>query len=327
MVLSFSIAGIPVRIHPLFFATALFLGAGSGESLVTLAVWMGVVLFSVLLHEMGHAFVGKLFGISPQIDLHAMGGTTSLPGSHQLGNGKRILISLAGPMSGIVLGTALLLARIHAPQPVLDEAIRRLIWVNLGWGIFNLVPMLPLDGGSVMASVLSSITGGRGLKPARIISIVVAFMLLIGSLAFRMTWIAFLAGLFIFQNVQGLRQDGVVQNDIPLADRLRRGVDALRRDDPELAIDELEPVARDARSPELRAESFRALAFAYASAQRWAQVLGLLEGEGSAHLRVGDLEEIEGRATALGLHEVARDLANARRRREAGTPISAEFRA
>src|SRR5262245_124507 len=131
MMLSFTFAKIPIRIHPLFFLTALFLGAGSGESAAAIAIWVGVVLFSVLLHEMGHATVGKLFGLAPQIDLHAMGGTTSLPGSNNLGNGKHILISLAGPIAGIVLGGLLLIANLHPPQLIVQQALKRLVWVNL----------------------------------------------------------------------------------------------------------------------------------------------------------------------------------------------------
>ena len=42
-----------------------------------IAIWVAIVFISVLVHELGHALVGRMFGLDPQIELHGMGGTTS----------------------------------------------------------------------------------------------------------------------------------------------------------------------------------------------------------------------------------------------------------
>jgi Zn-dependent protease len=326
--LAFSIAGIPVRIHPWFFLTAVALGAGTGSNAATIALWIVIVLFSVLLHEMGHAIAGRAFGLKPQIDLHGMGGTTSWQGAFKLSSPKRVVVSLAGPAMGIVLGVALLFAPLKLQHPLAQQVVSDLLWVNLGWGIFNLIPMLPLDGGNVMAATLTGIVGPKGMRAARIISIALAVALLALALKSRMLWIGFLAALFAVQNFQAMRRDAVAANDGPVAERMQRAVEALRRDEGERVVQELEPVVAAVQTPELRMEAHRLLAFGYVSAQRWAELVALLRGEAGIYLPVADLEEMEGRATALGLHEVAKDLAEIRRRREA-TPggVGTEFRA
>jgi Zn-dependent protease len=325
MTLTFRFAGIPIRIHAFFFLTALMLGSWVYRNPATLAVWTLVVLFSVLWHEMGHAFMGKAFGLAPQIDLHGMGGTTSWQAGKKLSAPRRVLISLAGPMMGIALGIALLFVP-KLEHPLATQLTRDLLYVNLGWSIFNLVPMLPLDGGNVMAATLGGLAGPKGVKAARIISILLASALLLYAVPHQDWWLAVLGGLFAAQNFQAMRRDDLVANDGPLAERMQRAVEALRRDEGEVAVQEVEPVVAQVRTPELRIEAFRLLAFGYAAAQRWSQLVSLLKGEGGLHLTVADLEELEGRATALGLHEVAKDVSDFRKQRESAA-VRSEFRA
>ena len=155
LVLAFHLGRIPVRIHPAFFLVALFLGA-SGD-LAGIASWVAIVFVSVLLHELGHATAGLAFGLSPEIDLHGMGGTTSWAAARPLASGKRVVVSLAGPLAGLVVGAivyALARAGVSPPGPGWDGALGRILYVNVGWGILNLLPMLPLDGGNVLRDAL-----------------------------------------------------------------------------------------------------------------------------------------------------------------------------
>ncbi|HND50108.1 MAG TPA: hypothetical protein PLL95_16195, partial [Anaerolineales bacterium] len=83
--LQFSIAGIPVRVHPLFWVIAILLGSGS-SNLLMIPVWIAIVFISILVHELGHAFAFRRFGQPSRILLHFSGGLT-IPESMPWGGG------------------------------------------------------------------------------------------------------------------------------------------------------------------------------------------------------------------------------------------------
>lgn len=101
MALSFRLGKIPVRVQVWFFVLAGVLGAGDPAHL---ALWVGIVFVSVMLHELGHAMTGMAFGLQPSIELHGMGGTTSWTTPKALSTVQRVAISLAGPFAGFVVG-------------------------------------------------------------------------------------------------------------------------------------------------------------------------------------------------------------------------------
>ncbi len=208
--MTFRLGSIPVRVHPWFWLTMLLLGGNFREPRVVM-LWILVAFVSVLVHELGHALAGMAFGLAPQIDLHGMGGTTSWITGKELGHGKSIVVSLAGPLAGMALGLAVWLAQERGwspsnPYVALGAEITRT--VNISWSILNLVPLLPLDGGNVMRSVLQILTRGRGEKPARVVSVVVAVAGLAFALKGHSVWLAFLCGLFALRNVQAFRAIG-----------------------------------------------------------------------------------------------------------------------
>lgn len=314
----FRIGAIPVRIHGSFLLTALLLGGIGSRNVAAAAIWVVVVFLSVLLHELGHAFAGLLFGLSPQIDLHGMGGTTSwsvpddADGRRKIGPGKSIVISLAGPLTGIVVGLVAFFvaaARLNEhTHPLVQRAMMDVIWVNAGWGALNLVPMLPLDGGNVMATLLGVVTKGRGEKPARVVSIGVAVLCAAAALARHEIWLAMLSGLFAFRNVQALRQAGAVQVELALYDQLKQGHAALERQDGRAALEAAEPVYRNAQSPELRFEALRLLAYARVLEGHWGPLMTLLEASGR-ELGAEELARIESAARECGRPDEAERIA------------------
>jgi Zn-dependent protease len=210
----FRIGKIPVRVQPAFFVVALLLGGLSGD-LRTVAAWAVIVFGSVLLHELGHAAAGLAFGLEPSIELHTMGGTTSWASSAPLGVAPRVVISLAGPGAGFVVA-AIVVALGPGAFPHLAGGFvyRNLLFVNLTWGLLNLVPMLPLDGGNVMRHLLNGATGGRGEEPARIASMAIAgaslaallLLRVLGvALPFDSVWAMMLAAVFAMSNWRELQ--------------------------------------------------------------------------------------------------------------------------
>jgi len=92
----FAVAGVPVRVHATFFLVSAVLGAQQGGA-GAIALWIALVLPSVLAHELGHAFAARAFGLRAEIDLHTWGGLTSFPGGGRLTPARSLAVTLAGP--------------------------------------------------------------------------------------------------------------------------------------------------------------------------------------------------------------------------------------
>jgi Zn-dependent protease len=172
-----------------------------------IALWLPVVFAGVLAHELGHALAVRRRGFVPAIELHGFGGLTSWRGETALTPGQRAWISAAGPAVGITIGfTLLLAARVAGPlPPLVAEVLRYGIWVNLGWGLLNLLPILPLDGGMILGSLAEKLWGGHGLYAARVISIVACVALGVTAMAAGWLWSALLAAVLAISNIQAVR--------------------------------------------------------------------------------------------------------------------------
>ena len=200
----FTLFGFPIRIHWLFFVVAALLGLT--DSLSYLLVWIGVVFVSVLLHELGHAYVGRRYGMHPEISLYAMGGLTSWRTGRRLSRGQSILVSVAGPR--IALGLCVWgITQVEMPElnPLGRFALRSLLFVNVFWSIVNLLPILPLDGGNIMRSFVHIARGGVDEKLPRQISIGFAAGLAVLAFLNGMTFAAIFALYLAFFNYNYLR--------------------------------------------------------------------------------------------------------------------------
>jgi stage IV sporulation protein FB len=233
--LRFSIAGIPVTVHPLFWLIALLLGS-SGDILLV-PIWVAVIFASILVHELGHALAFRRYGQRSQIVLHFAGGLT-IPEPVYWGSGyanvsltpnQHIFVSLAGPgawflLAGLVIAvvTALggsvittwlfgfiplpLNARLPFGGQVLAVVVTMLLWVNIFWGLINLVPVFPLDGGHVSRNVLLQADPVDGVRKSLWISVIAGGLVAVaGFILLRSLFMALMFGLLAFQSYQALR--------------------------------------------------------------------------------------------------------------------------
>lgn len=86
------------------------------------------------------------------------------------------MISFAGPLAGILLGAAILaLARsgFIDRTPLYDDLILIGLFTTFGWSAFNLLPIVPLDGGHIMTDLIPGSVAVRRRRAA-IVSVVVA---------------------------------------------------------------------------------------------------------------------------------------------------------
>lgn len=228
--LRFAVAGIPVRVHPLFWLMALLLGGWSGNPLYLL-LWIAAVFVSILVHELGHAFVARWRGQAPQIVLHLFGGLT-LANRSEWGERRKAFLSrpldavlgvLAGPLSGFLLaGLIMLGARLAGGQvilvpwvggirwpqvllplhsPLVNSVIGILLWVNLFWGCLNLMPVYPLDGGLIVYYLWVHFDPIRGTARSLTLSFLAAGLIaMTGLFVLRSTYIVLLFGILAFQS-------------------------------------------------------------------------------------------------------------------------------
>jgi stage IV sporulation protein FB len=189
----FRLFGFPVRVHPFFWIGALLLGFRYAEIRPEFVlIWIAVMFVSILVHELGHAFAFRRYGAGADIILYAFGGL-AVPTFVISGRGRRVLIALAGPFAGFLLcgavyGSNLVLEwgqqsnGLPANGPHVWFLYYSLVWINLWWGVFNLLPVYPLDGGQVSRELCGMKWGARGRRISLKISFAVALAVVAYSL-------------------------------------------------------------------------------------------------------------------------------------------------
>lgn len=192
--LNFSLLGIPVRIHPFFWVVALLMGLSTSEKPDRMLIWVGVVLVSILVHEFGHALTARSYGWPPAITLHGFGGLASYRPTYHSAR-SQILITAAGPGAGFLFAAlilALIAASGHEVQfdrefssvlPIrfqlydsmpMNILLFDLLYVNIFWGLVNLLPVYPLDGGQVAREVLGLVNPADSVRQSLWLSVIVA---------------------------------------------------------------------------------------------------------------------------------------------------------
>jgi Zn-dependent protease len=205
----FTLADIPVRISPWYLFLLAFLTLRDRANGLLFAV---CITLSLLVHELGHAFVARHFKLRPEVLLHGLGGLTG----HERARSDRqdALIIAAGPLAGLLLGGACLLAsqvlliESHALQLMLGQ----LIWINFFWSIFNLLPMWPMDGGQLLRIGASKLfKPARGERITHIVSLAMIGLIAAGGyflgfaqLLLSGPFMLFILAMTAWQNVQAL---------------------------------------------------------------------------------------------------------------------------
>ncbi|HYH08195.1 MAG TPA: M50 family metallopeptidase [Thermoanaerobaculia bacterium] len=178
-------------------------------------IWIPILFLSVLIHELAHAgaIAGLGFGAS-HIVLGGMGGVTI--NQRRAKAWQDFIISVAGPASSFLLAflcRQLENTQIGQTDRMLQVLFPLMVSANIFWGLFNLVPVPPLDGGhatreffrmflsertAFVISIWIAIIVGAGV-------VVLAFMARWFFLALYIAWFVYLA----FQQWQYFREHGV----------------------------------------------------------------------------------------------------------------------
>lgn len=191
----FRIRGIQLAVHASFFLLLAYVGwvgAEAGGVTGALAcVGLALTFFCcVVLHELGHCLVARINGIGvSRILLLPIGGMAEF---EEIPRRPRteILIALAGPAVNCLL-VALLAWPVTFPQdwelmltPLQPAGFLRLVFLaNVMMGLFNLLPVFPMDGGRVLRALLATrLPYLRATFFAATIGKVLAVLLALGAL-------------------------------------------------------------------------------------------------------------------------------------------------
>jgi Zn-dependent protease len=209
-----SIFGIEVRIHLTFllflawiwfsyYQVAGFEGAVQGVLFI-------LALFAcVLLHEFGHAFAARGFGIeTPDITLLPIGGVARLSRIPEK-PWQELVVAIAGPLVNVVIAAALIfvihtnatLEQLEYLESPRIELLAKLASVNVMLVLFNLIPAFPMDGGRVLRALLAmAMPYARATQIAAWIGQGLAVVFAIVGI-FVNPWLIFIA-FFIFAGAQ-----------------------------------------------------------------------------------------------------------------------------
>ena len=195
------IFGIEIGLHFSWFIIALLitlsladqfhsLNSDWGEGVIwATAIGTSLLFFlSIIVHELSHAAVAKARGLPVRaITLFALGGVAQI--EREAGEAStEFFMGIVGPITSMLIGVlclglawALGWTTLEVPRTPLLAMLMWLGFINIGLGIFNLVPGFPLDGGRVLRGIIWWATGD-GLRATRIaarVGQVVAFAFII----------------------------------------------------------------------------------------------------------------------------------------------------
>jgi Zn-dependent protease len=162
------IAGIPIYLDMMFvlvllFFTYRYFTSGSTQLISAGFIIVVGLLLSILLHELGHAFAGRLFNAHVSyIELTGIGGVAHFERSLPSSAFARSVISLAGPAVnlGLWLGLDWLAGEVAGSgNPMVSLPLMVLASANFVLMIFNLLPAYPLDGGHTLDAWLGALLG------------------------------------------------------------------------------------------------------------------------------------------------------------------------
>jgi len=230
----FRVLGIPVRVHPFFWIITLII-AMRGDSAPPAEVlsWIVAVFVSILIHELGHALVQRRFGGQPRIVLHGMGGL-AICGDCDRSTRSQILISLAGPGAGFAFALVLfVLVRLSGyeagwtlgnppipgsqipilgmtfyweafPSPHMNRMLGNLLYINILWGVVNLLPIYPLDGGQISRELCQLRHPRDGMILSLRISMFAAIGMAIVGLSWQSLLVVLMFGYFAYSSYKTL---------------------------------------------------------------------------------------------------------------------------
>ncbi len=219
----FSVGGTAVRIHFTFFLLLAWIAAihwtrGGAAAAVDGVAFIVLLFVCVVLHEFGHVFAARGYGIrTSDVTLLPIGGIASLERMPEK-PAQEIVVALAGPAVNLVIAAVLIgvlgarfdLTEMAQLEQATSTMTGRVAAANVVLCLFNLIPAFPMDGGRVLRALLAVRLGyTRATRVAASIGQALAFVFAVLGLLPGSSPMLILIAVFIFLAASG--EAGYVQ--------------------------------------------------------------------------------------------------------------------
>lgn len=211
---SFRLLGFPIKLRLGFFFVILFVLGRSGTFDLKYAVGSVVAYAAfMIIHELGHALAARRYGCTDvAISLDFLIGYAMFRPPADITKKRLALISAAGPVAEILTGLAVLLA-MGADLSSFDSmrvGLRGVVlWFGPVLGAANLIPILPLDGGNIVALGFEKLHPKQGRRQFQMVSLGLSIALVVYALSNAQSgrWSPFLLpGIMLtMMNLAGIR--------------------------------------------------------------------------------------------------------------------------
>jgi Zn-dependent protease len=181
-------------------------------------IWIPILFLSVLIHEFAHAAAIALFGFgASHIVLGGMGGHTANENMRNARPWQDVVISIAGPVSNFLLAMVCsylyMNTRIGGTDKMLIVLLPTMRAASIWWGLLNLIPVPPLDGGHATRSFFRMfLTDRTSFVISTWIALIVGGAIALWGFRYGQFFLAFFLVMMLFavwQRWQYFREHGI----------------------------------------------------------------------------------------------------------------------
>lgn len=136
-----------------------------------------ILMMFALIHELGHLFAGLILGLKAKsINIMPFGLSINFEDYSNKYLVKKLIIALAGPLTNLII---IVLGIYNGWE---DE----IIYANMLIGLFNLIPLYPLDGGRIIKYTIQLTTNNKDAEIVtyKLSNILIVFLTIISLLGF-----------------------------------------------------------------------------------------------------------------------------------------------
>lgn len=145
--MQFKFKNIKITVSFTFFALIILLVIFNKNDFLYLSCFFAII------HELGHLFTLNKFGVKIcELKISLLGANIKTESFKKISIKKEVIVLLSGPLVNLIFSAVLYFVNLI----IKNVDLSNLILINLGLGIFNLLPFYNFDGGKIIEILLKS---------------------------------------------------------------------------------------------------------------------------------------------------------------------------